>query len=184
MVVATATMPESDQPYLPPTSDITLPTEADAAPAIPHDIKVMMVIGIMLCAGWPLFFGAKLISHPAGGPGLFVAVLLMSAATWKGFAAHPRRFRALALGLLILGLLSLIPFLPLMLGGLLLYLVESLPNNGVTAGLTPIAATLMTLAYAASYILAGLGVGSIIQSFRDPDLRRTRGNRRPPATGQ
>ena len=168
-------MQESDQPYLPPTSDITLASEPEKKPDIPHSTKVMLVIGILLCAGWPLYFGSLLIRRPWGGPGLVVMVLVLSVITWWILSAHPRRFHALAIGLLILGLLSLFPFLPVMLGIFLHFLINRLPDDGgTTAGLTPLAAVIMTVMYAATYISAALGVGAIVQSFRGPERKRRR----------
>jgi hypothetical protein len=175
-------MPEPEHPFQPPASDITLASDDVKKPAIPHETKVMLVIGILSCAGWPLYFGSMLIGRPWGTAGLFALVLVLSVITWSILSAHPRRFHALAVGLLILGLLSLFPFLPVMLGIFLHFLINRLPDDdGSTVGLSPVAAVIMTVLYAATYIGTALGVGTIIQAFRDPE-RMTRRSRRPPTS--
>lgn len=73
-----------------------------------------------------------------------------------------------------LGLLSLLPILPLVVGGISVYLISSIIRPSGNQPLDPLAASLVTILVAGFYIVAGLGIGTCYRAIR---LRKDRHKR-------
>lgn len=112
--------PDSNQnPYAPPRSDITAPRTDDRLKPRDH---ASMAIGIFLCAFWPAVFGL-VVGSMAGHGGMLVTFLLVTLLTVGICWSKREIYAAIGKGLIILGLLSIIPIIPMIVGTILIRVV-------------------------------------------------------------
>src|SRR5687768_2519639 len=94
-------------PFAAPRSDITL-GPAVKSDELPSDrAKSMMSIGVVLSVGWPLVFGT-MASSQEGRWGMMLAFIVVTTITLRLVWTKATPYQALATGLLILGILSVL----------------------------------------------------------------------------
>lgn len=170
--------PTETNPYTAPRADIGTGRDPVANPGTSPETQAVMVFAMALSAGWPLYFGF-LLTSPNGRWAMGATLALIAAVVWRLFSQDRDRFDALAKGLLTLGLLSLFPILPMMIGGISISLVNALMRPDTSEPLDPIATALVTILVAGFYVIAGLGIGACFRSLRqrkDRERRRRSGN--------
>lgn len=138
---------------------------------IPNETKALMVVAMALSAGWPVYFGFVL-TNPNGRLVVAATLALIAGVVWHLLHNDRDRFDALAKGLLTLGLISLFPILPMVIGGICVYVVGSVMRPAGPAPLDPVGAAAVTILVAGFYVIAGLGVGVCFRSFRQRKERR------------
>lgn len=133
-----------------------------------------MGFGIVLCAGWPMLFGIML-SNDSGRYGILCAAVLVAVPTLWICWSRRAVYSALSSGLLILGVLSIIPILPIFLGTRLIEFVTNGHLDQVTGGDTGIGyplsfwqASAVTVLFSVCYIITAGSIGSLIQAVRKP----------------
>lgn len=122
----------------------------------------LFLFGAAVCAAWPVVLGLQCCSR-SGVQGMVVGLLASLPMALALCRRRPMRMTVLALGLVIVGSLSLVPVIPLVIGGLCLRLTRAL--FGLEWDLIPsldfTAALVATLLMAGHFVLLSYGVGAV-----------------------
>lgn len=130
-----------------------------------------MIFGILMGICWPLLFGTDL-SRQDGRVGMWLGLVVIALLTYLVLKRWPGRYVILANGLVALGLFSLIPIIPFLLGALVMTLLGTV--NALMGFSNSLA---VTLTYALCYLVLALIAGCLVRDIRqmrrstDPTMR-------------